>query len=73
MKSLAEMRRWWGLCLPVLLHIASSTCRRFGEELGTHTKVNATSQRWVEIGYLVAFLGLVCVEKPFFFSSLAIF
>lgn len=67
------MRRWQGLRLRVLLRVASSARWRFGEELGTRAEVDATSRRWVEIGCLVAFLGLVRIENPMVFFIISHF
>lgn len=51
----------------------SSPHGNFRKNLGMYGEFSATSQQWVEIGCLVAFLGLVCVENPVISSPLATF
>lgn len=50
----------------------SSPCRHFRKNLGICSVFSATPQWQAEIGCLVAFLGLFCLENPVFSSSLAI-
>lgn len=74
-------RRWEGQERSVLRNEkvvgTGSSCSpsrgHFGMNLGKRSEFSATLQQRVEIGCLVAFLDLACVENPVFSSSLATF